>query len=196
MFDIRIFEEIYFYRAPKKILDVSIQNIDKIEIMRFNKLSLSEGYNNPSNLMFSYLECPAIHHMDEFYIEIFENDNLIHEQLFFRNHILSYIDKKDLTIIIHNQIKIQKLIDYYSTYGTVLTEDSSTPFVEVNTKYFVVLKKYLLNIPYFLNTMFFNRKNIISNDYGDVIGGKIININNNDRLIINNLRYLNENIWI
>lgn len=192
MFDIRIFEEIYFYRAPKKTLDVSIQNIDKIEIMKFNNLNLLEGYNNPSNPMFSYLECPKIHQLDEIYIEIFENQKLIHDQLFFKNPLFPYIQKKDLTIIIDNQVVIPKLIDYYSIYGNVLSRELS--FVEVKSKYFLVMKKYLLNIPYFLNYMFFNRDRVTTSQNGDVVGGKVVNINS-DRDIVSDLRFLKEDIW-
>jgi len=95
--------------------------------------------------------------------------------------------KEDLTIVVKCD-NIERMIKYYSKYGKVQYDMNN-----IDTKYVLILNKYLLNVPYFLNKMFYNYKTISESDDKNVMGYEKNSLE--ERKIVDNLRFLNEEMW-
>lgn len=142
-FDIRFYEDIIFYETPNIKVDLEIRDYNKKLLYSFKEIQLVKYY---------WFNFPDIHKHDEIYIEIFENENLIYEKLFFRNAELPYIKKEDLSIVLTMNKKIPFIIDYYSKYGKICFNESQ------ENKYVLTLNENILNIVEVINKMFFDRR--------------------------------------
>ena len=186
-YDIRFFENIVFYDSPGNIVNIKLKDIEKRDIGYVNNLQLHNTSFDSGLKILDWVSFPNIHLYDEVYIEIQEGDKMLYEELFFRGAEQSYIKKEDLTIVVKCD-NIERMIKYYSKYGKVQYDMNN-----IDTKYVLILNKYLLNVPYFLNKMFYNYKTISESDDKNVMGYEKNSLE--ERKIVDNLRFLNEEMW-
>lgn len=185
-FDPRFFQTVLFYKSPDIVADVVFKNINKEIVSYIERVEFDSNTN-------VYTAFNFMHTYDELYMEIIHENKVIYDELFFRNQERVYINKKDLTFLIDSDRKIDRFINHYNKYGEVVF---NVDLSSIETKYIVLLKDYLVNVPFFLNRLIYNYDYITINENNTIKGGKKINfLNSQPEIVLNNIKVLDINKW-
>lgn len=163
-------EEIIFFKFPEMEVDIIIKDINKNIIYSYSNLYIKISEYPVVRV---WIKVENIHSYNEILMEIYKDNELVYDELFFMNPEKTYIDKKDINIIINNDNIIDKFINYYKTFGNVFIKN------DLKNKYTLTLNNYVLDIAQILNKMFFDRTMNMS-----------ISKNENTEL-----KFVDENLW-